>query len=85
MSAARDHSLWLRGAEERVKRREGGPDCACALCGCIGNMECGHFPLDRQQGCTINSDDDMCPCCYIQHEPMSDADYDSEVGQARLL
>jgi len=37
---------------------------ACGKCGCLGNAECGHEPLDKDKLCTLNAAE-ICPCCRI--------------------
>lgn len=34
----------------------------CESCGCIGNQECKHAPLDDDECCTLDSLL-VCPCC----------------------
>jgi hypothetical protein len=34
----------------------------CARCGCFGNGECCHDPLDENRGCILSSNM-VCPCC----------------------
>ena len=43
----------------------------CEECGCLGNNECGHDCLDREQECTIQQESDgACPCCAAMHQPV---------------
>lgn len=37
----------------------------CAVCGCLGNMACGHAPLDQKRCCTLDGAE-VCPCCRIK-------------------
>ena len=39
----------------------------CAVCGCLGNMSCGHEPLDLEKCCTLDGQE-VCPCCNIEKE-----------------
>ena len=34
----------------------------CGICGCVGNMSCGHEPLDKERCCTLDGAE-VCPCC----------------------
>jgi len=36
----------------------------CAVCGCLGNVSCGHKPYDEDKFCTLD-DAGICPCCRI--------------------
>ena len=39
------HRIWLRGAAKRAK--DSDDVVVCEKCGCQGNMDCGHIPLDE--------------------------------------
>jgi hypothetical protein len=41
----------------------------CELCGCRGNCECGHEPLNPEMGCTL-IDEAVCPCCLKDPQHM---------------
>ena len=85
-----EHRLWI------VRQRKKHPslptgealiiegELGCGNCGCLGNRECKHDCLDEDNNCTLIGDD-TCPCCMIEPEPLSDAQYDSIVGQAQLI
>ena len=43
----------------------------CAVCGCGGNMDCGHAPLDTERCCTLDAAE-VCPCCRAEAEHPND-------------
>ena len=59
-----EHHRFMLGGDARVKAQQDRTEakCICAVCGCGGNNDCGHMCL--AQDCTINSDNDVCPCCF---------------------
>jgi hypothetical protein len=44
----------------------------CSRCGCLGNMSCGHEPLDKEKCCTLDQLE-VCPCCRAK-EAMAGVD-----------
>jgi hypothetical protein len=90
MNTTDKHRLWVRnqiealGCDETFEEsRDGTP--LCQRCGCGGNMECGHEPLNEARGCTMHPSFPTCPCCGVGGKPMTDAEYDKETGQAGLF
>ena len=61
------HRQWV----ERAHRREPEPEeLVCVTCGCGGNQECGHEPLDvPNHYCELDIGDQhescVCYCCRI--------------------
>jgi len=54
------HERW----RARTDREELWKDLpACDTCLCIGNLSCGHSPLDAMRMCSYNPDTGQCACC----------------------
>ena len=87
-----EHKLWIRRQldqlpheetfEEQFEEQQDGPP-RCISCGCAGNCECGHQPLDSVNGCTLLGT--ICPCCNMESQQATDAEVDAKVGQRSLF
>lgn len=83
------HELWRRNQVESLgcdevfdSHADGVP--LCETCGCAGNMEYGHRPLDEGEGCTLLTTG-SCPCRSDPENKVTDEEIDKNIGQRRLL
>lgn len=62
---------------------------ACVECGCKGNCDCGHEPFDKENFCTLDVYDHVCPCCVmiyrskayqnLKSHPLSEAEVEGAI------
>jgi hypothetical protein len=55
------HRAWMARdrAKDTAKNHEA---CPCEVCGCLGNVSCGHRQLDDEKWCMLSAIQ-VCPCC----------------------
>ncbi len=54
------HKKYQRRA---IRAERVDPGCApCEECGCMGNCECGHECINKEECCTLVNAE-TCPCC----------------------